>query len=94
MKRVLGPFFYYAKWIPNFSEKVSPLSKTDTFPRSNEAVKSFELLKSDIENSVVCDIDDTKSFEVETDASDNALAGVLNQSRPVAFYSRTLNKSD
>ena len=95
LKRVLGLFSYYAKWIPKFSEKVAPLSKTDTFPLSSEAVESFELLKSDIENSVVQAIDETKPFEVETDASDNAIAGVLNQEgRPVAFYSRTLSKSE
>ena len=91
----MGLFSYYARWISNFSEKISPLSKIDTFPLTKDAVEAFEMLKSDIENSVVQAIDETKPFEVETDASDNALAGILNQEgRPVAFYSRTLNKSE
>ena len=95
LKRVLGLFSYYAKWIPKFSEKVTPLSKAERFPLSQEAIQAFERLKSDIEHSVVCAIDESKPFEVETDASNNAIAGILNQEgRPVAFFSRSLSKSE
>ena len=52
-------------------------------------------MKHDIENSVVCAIDHSAPFELETDASDIAIAGVLNQNgRPVAYYSRTLQGSE
>ena len=32
LKRVLGMFAYYAKWIPNFSDKMQPLSQATKFP--------------------------------------------------------------
>ena len=40
-------------------------------------------------------IDESIPFEVETDASDYAIAATLDQAgQPVAFFSRTLNKSE
>ena len=48
---------------------------------------AFENLKKDIAESVVCAINEDAPFEVETDASDYAIAATLNQSgRPVAFF--------
>ena len=86
---------YYSKWIPRFSDKIAPLIKADEFPLNPKAVQAFEKLKLDIKHSVVATIDESKPFEVETDASDNTVAGVLNQEgRPVASYSRTLHKSE
>ena len=91
LKRCLGFFSHYSKWIPNFSEKVRPLSKT-TFPISPEALKAIEIMKEDIKASVICCIDESLPFQVECDASDHTLAATLNQQgRPVAFFSRTLS---
>jgi len=92
LKRVSGLFSYYAKWFHNFSKKVGPLLHCNAFPHSNEAVIAFKMLKNDLCNASVGSIQDGVPFEVETDASDFALAAVLSQdSRPVAFMSRTLS---
>ena len=88
-------FSYYSKRIPKFSDKIGLLRQSSSFPLSEQAVDAFNRLKSDIEHSVVCTIDESLPFELETDASDNALAGVLNQGgRPVAFFSRSLHGSE
>ena len=92
LKRVSGLFSYYAKCIPNFSKKAGSLLHCSTFPLSNEAVVAFETLKNDLCNASLSSIQDGVPFEVETDASDFALAAVLSQdSRPVPFMSRTLS---
>ena len=93
MKRTLGMFSHYSKWIPGFSDKISLLVKTNEL--CAEAEKSFQDLKKEIENSVVQRVDESLPFELECDASDIAIAAVLNQAgRPVAFFSRTLHGSE
>ena len=95
LKRAIGMFSYYSKWIPKFSDKIAPLKNSTSFPISPAAEEAFNNLKLDVEHSVVCTIDESLPFEVETDASDNALSGVLNQGgRPVAFFSKSLQGSE
>ena len=95
LKRVVGLFAYYSKWIRNFSEKVRPLSHSNTFPISPEAVSTFNALKEEVRDAAVSSIDPDIPFVVETDASDYAIGATLNQDgRPVAFFSRTLNPSE
>ena len=91
LRRVLGFFSHYSPWIHPYSEKIRPLTTTSTFPISGEAQTAFESLKRDIAQSVVCAVDEDAPFEVETDASDNAIAATLNQNgHPVAFFSHML----
>ena len=78
MKRTLGLFFHYSKWKPGFSDKISLLVKTKTFPLCVEAEIAFHVLKKEIENSVVQNIDESLPFEQECDASDIPIAPVLN----------------
>ena len=95
LKRILGFFSYYSKWIKNFSKKISLLVKANSFPLNAKELESFENLKHDVADSVVAAIDESVPFTVECDASHSALAGTLNQSgRPVAFFSRTLRGSE
>ena len=92
LRRVLGFFSHYSQWIQRYSEKIRPLTQTSTFPISEEAKSAFvNLKKRDVEQSVVCALDEDSRFEVETDASDFAIAATLSQKgRPVSFFSRTL----
>ena len=79
----------------NFCDKIGPLVKSKSFPLSTDIKNAFELVKSEIEKPVLVAIDESQPFELETDASDIALAAVLNQNgRPVAFFSRTLRGSE
>ena len=73
---------------------MKPINSSKTFPLSTEAVAAFESLKKSIEESVVTAIDENLPFEVETDASEVALAATQNQAgRPVAFFSRTRSQA-
>ena len=95
LKRCLGMFAYYAKWIANFSEKISLLTKVEQFPLNTDAVAAFEVLRKSLLNTCLHCIDEEEPFTVECDASDFAIAAVLNQKgRPVAFMSKTLTPSE
>ena len=87
LKRCLGLFAYYARWIKDFSTKIAPLNATETFPLSKTAELSFEMLRKGLLNACLQCINDDEPFTVECDASDLAIGATLNQSgRPVAFY--------
>ena len=91
LNRLLGFFSCYSQWIRCFSERIQPLA----FPISEEAKTAFETLKRAIEESVVCAIVECVPFEVETDASEFAIAATLDQKGcPVGFFSHTLQGSE
>lgn len=95
LKRVLGMFAYYAKWIPRFSDRVRNLNSATDFPLCKDAVEAFADLKNCLLNAVLYSPDFSKPFVVECDASDIAVSATLNQDgRPVAFMSRTLNSHE
>lgn len=94
LKRTLGLFAHYSKWIYNFSAKVKPLTESK-LPLSPEAIECFSKLKTEIIESALASIDNKEIFTVETDASDYAIAATLSQKgRPVAFFTRMLNESE
>ena len=91
LNRCKGLFSYYSQWIPGFSDRMTPINSCKTFPLSAYAIAAFESLKKSIEESVVTAVDEELPFEVDTHASEVAIAATLNQAgRPVAFISRTL----
>lgn len=95
LKRALGLFAYYAKWVHGFSDKIKHLKNLESFPLQPEALKDFENLKNDIANAALTAIDENLPFVVECDASDIAISATLNQAgRPVAFMSRTLQAGE
>ena len=94
-KRIIGMFSYYSKYIKDFSRKIRPLNSNKVFPVPMEVLESFEQLKHGLKDATLVTVDPTKKFVVETDASDYCIAATLNQEgRPVAFFSRTLNKHE
>ena len=96
MKRCLGMFAYYARWIRNFSGKIKPLTAGKMhFLLQSNAVTTFESLRKEFLSACLKGIDENEPFTVECDASDFAIAAILSQGeRLVAFMSRTLSKSD
>lgn len=95
LRRLLGMFAHYSKWIPCFSDRIASLSQAKQFPLNEAILKSFQQLKSDIAKSCIHAVDDKFPFTVETDASEHSIAATLSQDhRPVAFFSRTLNQSE
>ena len=93
-KKVMELFAYYSKWIRGFSGKIKPLASNTSFPMPQFTLNAFQQLKKEIKECVVCDIDESLPFTIETDASEQAIAATLNQGgRPVAFFSRSLQKS-
>ena len=95
MKRMLGLFSYYSKWIKNYSEKINPLLCNREFPISSKTSNLIDLLKQEIKESSLVPFNESFDTTVETDASGHTLSGVLIQNKmPIAFYSRTLKQSE
>ena len=81
--------------IATFSNKIRPLIQNNVFPLPENALHAFQNLKVEIENAVARTIDETITFEVETDASDFPIAATLNQARLlVPYFSRSLSETE
>ena len=88
-------FAYYAKWIPQFLDKIRPLAECLLFPLSKSALASFCSLKEELSKVTLSAINEDVPFIVECDTSDVAISASLNQhGRPVAFMSKRLSKNE
>ncbi|KAA0060640.1 uncharacterized protein E6C27_scaffold22G005260 [Cucumis melo var. makuwa] len=97
LRSFLGLANYYRRFVEGFSKRVSPLTellKKDVHWNWDlECQAAFDGLKQALMEGPLLGIADvTKPFEVEIDASDYALGGVLLQNgHPIAYESRKLN---
>ena len=91
LKRALGLFSYYSRWVDRFSDRIHSLVGSPVFPLSQECIDAFEDIKKTIADSCIVCPSDNEVLVLESDASDYALSASLNQGgKPVAFFSRTL----
>ncbi|XP_021753565.1 uncharacterized protein LOC110718935 [Chenopodium quinoa] len=100
LRSFLGLANYYRRFIKGYSELASPLTdllqKDRRWEWSEKQQKAFQELKDSVMREPVLALPNpNKPFEVETDASDFALGGVLLQDgHPIAFESRKLNSAE
>lgn len=101
LRRFLGMANYYRRFIPNFSEISSPLTnllrkKPKTITWNPLAEQSFISLKEClIAAPILANPNFEKPFQIQTDASDSAIAAVLTQQhesgeKVVAYFSQKL----
>lgn len=104
VRRFLGMTGWYRRFIPNFANIASPLTdtlkKSYKFQMTNEAIKSFELLKhSLISAPILCNPNFLKPFYIQCDASTSGVGGVLFQlddqgnEKVIYFHSQKLNSA-
>ena len=95
---------YYSKFIPHYSHLICPLtnllSPRNPFVWSNEAEKSFQLIKVKLASPPVLLVPDfNKPFSLFVDCSDIAMGACLTQKdeqgldHPISFMSKKLNKA-
>ncbi|KAL4026339.1 hypothetical protein IC575_014768 [Cucumis melo] len=100
LRSFLGLANYYRRFVEGFSKRASPLTellKKDVhWNWDPECQAAFDGLKQAMMEGPLLGIADvTQPFEVETDASDYALGGVLLQNgHPIAYESRKLNAAE
>ena len=95
LRRTLGLFAHYAKWVSEFSSKIQSLMNVKEFLLSTQAENAFNVVKKELEVASLNPIDEAMPFVVECDASESTISSTLSQAgRPVAFMSRTLQDSE
>jgi len=101
----LGFCNFYRRFIRAYSRVAKPLyrlTKHDTpFEWSSQCQEAFDKLKAMLTSApVLCRYDPARETRVETDASDEVIAGVLSQKlddncwHPVAFYSSSMSATE
>ena len=100
LRSFLGLANYYRRFIKGYSKRVFPLTdllkKDNQWDWSIQCQMAFEGLKKAISTEPVLRLPDLDlPFEVQTDASNKALSGVLVQERhSLAFESKNLNNAE
>lgn len=102
VRRVIGMFSFYQRFIPKFANIVAPLRELDKeFCWTTECQEALDALKSALQDACLLHFPsaDVTQFSITTDASDKAIGGCLHQfldgkSLPVEFFSRKLSKAE
>ena len=100
VRSFLGLANYYRKFVKGYSTIAKPLTdltkKSKKWDWTLRCQEAFEKLKKAMTSAPVLALPDmSKPFEVETDASDYAIGGVLLQDgHPVAYESRKLKDAE
>ncbi|KAJ7974912.1 Retrotransposon protein, putative, Ty3-gypsy subclass [Quillaja saponaria] len=100
LRSFLGLANYYRRFVKGYSRKAAPLTellkKGTVWHWGEPCQTAFEDMKLAMINDPVLALPDiSKPFEVQTDASDYALGGVLLQeSHPVAYESHKLSQAE
>ena len=98
LQKVIGISAYYARWIPQFSERIRPFNlavKSNEFTLSETAAQTFDSLKKTLLQCCLSYIRDDIPFQVDCDPSEHTIAATLSQGdRLVAFFARTLSQSE
>lgn len=100
LRSFLGLANYYRRFIQGYSRRTAPLTdllkKDRSWAWDDGCQQAFEDLKQAVSTEPVLSLPDFgKEFEVQTDASDFAIGGVLMQDgHPIAYESRKLNETE
>ena len=104
LRGFLGILGYYRKFIKDFAKIAKPLTnalrKDEVIAHNKDFVEAFHKCKNILSGSDILQYPDfSRQFILTTDASNFAIGAVLSQGvigsdKPIAFASRTLNKSE
>ena len=100
LRSFLGFVNFYRRFIKDFAKHAHPLSillrKDQPWLFGEEQVAAFEFLRTKVVSDPILRLPDfTKTFTLQTDASDYAIGGVLLQDgRTVAYESRALRDAE
>lgn len=101
IRAFLGLVGYYRRFVKNFAKVVQPLTRclkkgTKIETDDQNYLQAFHHCKELLTNAPILSYPDfERTFHLTTDASNVAIGAVLSQdSKPIAFYSRTLNSAE
>lgn len=104
VRRVLGIFSWYRRFLPNFAERVAPITalvkKASKFYWSKECESAFLGIKEMLVSAPVLQCPDYDlPFQIQTDASGFGVGAVLVQPHPdgervISYLSRSLTKQE